>query len=102
MQDAVNRFYKATGRESSGGAALGLPAGEWETVVTGANARDALKAQNFLKQAGASVDVQVRFRGEDLIQHDILKMEILKMEFIEEKICMKMMVLSYIFFQKIK
>ncbi len=74
-QDAINRFHKATGRESSGGAALGLPAGEWETVVTGANARDALKAQNFLKQAGASVDVQVRFRGEDLIQHDILNPE---------------------------
>jgi len=75
VQDAVNRFHKATGSESSGGAALGLSAGEWETVAPGANAGDALKARNFLKAAGASVDVQVRFRGEDLMQHEYLNPE---------------------------
>jgi hypothetical protein len=41
-------------------------------VVNGANAADASKARNFLAAAGASVDVQVRFRGEDLTQHDLL------------------------------
>ena len=71
VQEAASRFYKLTGRKASGGAALGLPAGEWETIVTGANAADASKARNFLAAAGASVDVQVRFRGEDLMQNSI-------------------------------
>ena len=71
VQEAISRFYKVTGREASGGAALGLPVGEWETVVNGANAADASKARNFLSIAGASVDVQVRFRGKDLTQHDL-------------------------------
>ena len=71
VQEAISRFYKVTGREASGGAALGLPVGEWETVVNGANAANASKARNFLSIAGASVDVQVRFRGEDLTQHDL-------------------------------
>ncbi|MEE2947046.1 MAG: cbb3-type cytochrome c oxidase subunit II [Verrucomicrobiota bacterium] len=75
VQEAVSRFYKLTGRKASGGAALGLPVGEWETIVTGANPADASKARNFLAAAGASVDVQVRFRGEDLMQHDILNPE---------------------------
>ena len=75
VQEAASRFYKLTDRKASGGAALGLPAGEWETIVTGANAADASKARNFLAAAGASVDVQVRFRGEDLMQHDILNPE---------------------------
>jgi cbb3-type cytochrome oxidase cytochrome c subunit len=75
VQEAISRFYKVTGRESSRGAALGLPVGEWETIVTGATAADATKARNFLDAAGASVDVQVRFRGEDLMQHDLLNPE---------------------------
>ena len=75
VQEAVSRFYKLTGRRASGGAAFGLPVGEWETIVTGANAADASKARNFLAAAGASVDVQVRFRGEDLMQHDLLNPE---------------------------
>ncbi|HAH99262.1 MAG TPA: hypothetical protein DCO70_07985 [Verrucomicrobiales bacterium] len=74
-QEAVSRFYKLTGRKASGGAALGLPVGEWETIVTGANPADASKARNFLASVGASLDVQVRFRGEDLMQHDILNPE---------------------------
>jgi cbb3-type cytochrome oxidase cytochrome c subunit len=72
VQEAISRFLKVTGRDASSGAALGFPVGEWETVVNGANAADASKARNFLAAAGASVDVQVRFRGEDLTQHDIL------------------------------
>jgi cbb3-type cytochrome oxidase cytochrome c subunit len=72
VQEAISRFRNVTGRDASGGAALGLPVGEWETVVNGANAADASKARNFLAKAGASVDVQVRFRGEDLTQHDLL------------------------------
>ena len=71
VQEAASRFYKLTGRKASGGAALGLPAGEWETLVTGANAADASKARNFLTAAGASVDVQVRFHGEDLMHNDL-------------------------------
>ena len=71
VQEAASRFYKLTGRKASGGAALGLPAGEWETIVTGANAADASKARNFLAAAGASVDVQVRFHGEDLMYNDL-------------------------------
>ena len=71
VQEAASRFYKLTGRKASGGAALGLPAGEWETIVTGANAADASKARNFLAAAGASVDVQVRFHGEDLMHNDL-------------------------------
>ena len=69
-QEAVSRFYRATGRRASGGAALGLPVGEWETIGTGLNPADASKARNFLAAAGASVDVQVRFRGEDLMQNE--------------------------------
>ena len=72
VQEAISRFRNVTGRDASGGAVLGLPVGEWETVVNGANAADASKARNFLAAAGASVDVQVRFRGEDLTQHDLL------------------------------
>ena len=72
VQEAISRFRNVTGRDASGGAVLGLPVGEWETVVNGANAADASKARNFLAAAGASVDVQVRFRGEDLTQHDRL------------------------------
>jgi cbb3-type cytochrome oxidase cytochrome c subunit len=72
VQEAISRFRNVTGRDASGGAVLGLPVGEWETVVNGANAADASKARNFLAKAGASVDVQVRFRGEDLTQHDLL------------------------------
>ena len=72
VQEAISRFRNVTGRDASGGAVLGLPVGEWETVVNGANAADASKARNFLAKAGASVDVQVRFRGEDLTQHDRL------------------------------
>jgi hypothetical protein len=68
VQEAISRFLKVTGRDASSGAALGFPVGEWETVVNGANAADASKARNFLAAAGASVDVQVRFRGEDLTQ----------------------------------
>ena len=75
VQEAVSRFYKLTGRAASGGAALGLPVGEWETVVNGANAADASKARNFLAAVGASVDVQVRFRGEDLMEHVLLNPE---------------------------
>lgn len=75
VQDAISRFYKDIGREDSSGAVLGLPVGEWDRVVTDANAGDALKARNFLKAAGASVDVQVRFRGEDLMQHEYLNPE---------------------------
>ena len=70
VQEAVSRFYRVTGRRASGGAALGLPVGEWETIVSGANSADASKARNFLAAAGASVDVQVRFRGEDLMQNE--------------------------------
>ena len=72
VQEAISRFRNVTGRDASAGAVLGLPVGEWETVVNGANAADASKARNFLAKAGASVDVQVRFRGEDLTQHDLL------------------------------
>ena len=64
----MNRFYRVTGQPASGGAALGLPVGEWETIAVGANVSDASKARNFLSSAGASVDVQVRFNGEDLEQ----------------------------------
>jgi cbb3-type cytochrome oxidase cytochrome c subunit len=70
VQEAISRFRNVTGRDASSGA--GFPIGEWETVVNGANAADASKARNFLAAAGASVDVQVRFRGEDLTQHDLL------------------------------
>ena len=71
VQEAISRFHKVTGRDASSGAALGLPVDEWGTVVNDANAVDASKARNFLAAAGASVDVQVRFRGEDLTQGDI-------------------------------
>jgi len=70
VQEAISRFRNVTGRGASSGAVLGLPVGEWQTVVDGANAADASKARNFLASAGASVDVQVRFRGEDLTQDD--------------------------------
>jgi len=75
VQGAVRRLYQVTGREHAGGAAAGLPIGEWETVMTGANSMDASKARNFLAAAGASVDVQVRFRGEDLMQDELLNPE---------------------------
>ena len=70
VKEAVNRFYRVTGQPASGGAALGLPVGEWETIAVGANVSDASKARNFLSSAGASVDVQVRFNGEDLEQDE--------------------------------
>ena len=66
VKDAVDRFYRVTGSPSSGGAAHGLPVGEWETIAHGVNTADAAKARGFLAAAGASVDVQVRFHGEDL------------------------------------
>ena len=66
VKEAVNRFYKVTGNPASGGIALGLPIGEWETVALGVSVSDAAKARGFLSSAGASVDVQVRFNGEDL------------------------------------
>jgi len=66
VKDAIDRYHRVTGNPASGGAAHGLPAGEWETVAHGANAADAAKARGFLSAAGASVDVQVRFKGEDL------------------------------------
>ncbi|MEE2615630.1 MAG: cbb3-type cytochrome c oxidase subunit II [Verrucomicrobiota bacterium] len=66
VKEAVNRFYRVTGQPASSGVALGLPIGEWETIALGASVSDAAKARGFLSAAGASVDVQVRFHGEDL------------------------------------
>ena len=66
VKEAINRFYRVTGQPASGGVALGMPVGEWETIALGASAPDAAKARGFLSSAGASVDVQVRFHGEDL------------------------------------
>jgi len=66
VKDAIDRYHRATGSPASSGAAHGLPVGEWETVAHGANSADAAKARGFLSAAGASVDVQVRFHGEDL------------------------------------
>ena len=68
VEEAISRFRNVTGRDASSGA--GFPIGEWETVENALDAADASKARNFLAAAGASVDVQVRFRGEDLTQHD--------------------------------
>ncbi|MDP7585576.1 MAG: cbb3-type cytochrome c oxidase subunit II [Verrucomicrobiota bacterium] len=64
VQEAISRFRNVTGRDASSGA--GFPIGEWETVGNALDAADASKARNFLAAAGASVDVQVRFSGEDL------------------------------------
>ena len=68
VEEAISRFRNVTGRDASSGA--GFPIGEWETVENALDAADASKARNFLAAAGASLDVQVRFRGEDLTQHD--------------------------------
>ena len=72
VKDAIDRYHRVTGSPASGGAAHGLPAGEWETVAHGANAADAAKARGFLSAAGASVDVQVRFHGEDLEKDEFI------------------------------
>ena len=41
-------------------------------MAHGANAADAAKARGFLSAAGASVDVQVRFHGEDLEKDEFI------------------------------
>ena len=75
VQDAVKRFYKVINKSSSAGSVLGLPVDEWELIGQGLNPRDATKARNFLSKAGAALDIQVRFRGEDLIKDEYINPE---------------------------
>ena len=75
VQDAVKRFYKVINQGSSAGSVLGLPIDEWEFIGQGLNPNDATKARNFLSKAGASLDIQVRFRGEDLMKDEYMNPE---------------------------
>ena len=75
VKDSLKRFYDVIGRKSSSGSVLGFPIGEWELVAQDLTTSQASKARGFLTKAGASLDIQVRFTGEDLMPDDYFNPE---------------------------
>ena len=70
VKDALKRFYKVTNKSLFTGSVVGFPVDEWEFIGQGLTPKDATKARNFLSKAGASLDLQVRFTGEDLMKDE--------------------------------
>ena len=75
VKDALKSFYKVINQTSSAGSVLGFPVDEWEMIAQGLTPNEATKARNFLSKAGASLDLQVRFRGEDLMKDEYFNAE---------------------------
>tara|TARA_Y100001978_G_C23696383_1_gene437813 strand:+ start:1212 stop:2447 length:1236 start_codon:yes stop_codon:yes gene_type:complete len=75
VKDALKRFYDVIGRKSSSGSVLGFPIAEWELVAQDLTTSQASKARAILTKAGASLDIQVRFTGEDLMADDYFNPE---------------------------